>query len=370
MSIDVSLFYFLSVIPFVFGGIAWLKSREIILLEWLLASLACFVVAGLMHFFAVFRQVSDYETWSGRVTSVTFHPEWEEEYQQMRTRTVGSGKDATTEIYYTTEYRTHHEFWSAETTLETLDISQNYYNQIANKFGGKIEKRKVYKSGFHSGDPYIYPCKNLTNWLQPVTTQRLFENRVKAAPSTFSFSRVPEGMRGLYEYPKNEDKFHSDRLMGSADLSVNWLKFDQMNSRLGPEKRVNVIFLGMGATADSMLGEWQRSKWVGGKKNDLIVMWGGLNKKPTWVKVFGWTDSDICKKNIETLVLERGISDEILPDIEQEIRKNYKLKDWDKSFGKIPIDAPMWSIWVFLLVATISQVFIWRNFFTNRLYKY
>ena len=365
MSFDVIWFYVFACIPFVVGGILWVQSREVNWKEWIGNSVLCFVMAAGFHLLAVAGATHDVETWSGHVVRATHYPRWVEEYQQMHTRSVPSGTDSkgnttyTTEIYYTTEYRTHHEHWEADSNINTeIGISRQDFQHMAGIFGS-ISTEQPHKSGFYSGDRNIYVSYNThSGEYFPVTSVRSWSNKIKATPSTFSFSKVPEGMKGLFEYPKNDQPFISDRLLGTAQATVDLLTFDRMNARLGPSKKVNVIMVGMGA-ADSMLGEWQRSKWIGGKKNDVVILWGGNNKKPTWVKVFGWTDQEICKRTLETIVLDNGAVTSTLPLIEKEIKAHYVLKDWEKSFAHISIPAPAWSMWTYFIVMVVTQIALW-----------
>jgi hypothetical protein len=235
----------------------------------------------------------------------------------MHTRQVACGTDRdgntqyTTEIYYTTEHRTHRECWTAYTNIgDSHDVSRAFFGDITQNFGGKITTERPHKSGFDSGDPNAYVAYNKTGYIYPVTSKRSWTNRVKAAPSLFSFSKVPDGSP-VFEWPENPDWLHSQRLLGTAAKDFNLLEVDRMNARLGPRKHVNVILVGFGSK-DISLAELQRAKWVGGKKNDLVICYGD-----TWAKVFGWSDSEICKRDIESIMLER--SPDRLAKIEKEI---------------------------------------------------
>jgi hypothetical protein len=210
------------------------------------------------------------------------------------------------------------------------------------------------------GDPYDYFSDNKTGWVEPITKSVSFENRIKAAPSVFSFVKPPPNT--VFEYPKNNNPFVSDRLLGSAAL-IDILAFDQMNSRLGPRKLVNVIMVGFG-NKGSEYGQMQQAEWVGGKKNDIVITFGGLNKKPDWVFVFGWTEKDIVKRNIESIILEHGAITKTLPLIEEEIKKNYVLKDWSK-FDYIQIEPPTWAYVTYFLLMIVTQCAIWFIFYFN-----
>ena len=96
----------------------------------------------------------------------------------------------------------------------------------------------------------------------------------------------------------------------------------------------------------------QESKWFGGKKNDLVITIGGNSQKPDWCYVFGWTESDLLKQNLQTLILEKGLTDKTLPDIQSEIMKNYQLKDWHK-FDYLDPEIPMSKAWWLILIQVL-----------------
>ena len=148
--------------------------------------------------------------------------------------------------------------------------------------------------------------------------------------------------------------------MGTALATVDILEFDRMNSRLGPHKQVNVILIGFGSR-DSSFAEWQRAKWIGGKKNDLVLCYGGSKDgHPAWAKVFGWSDSEICKRNLETILLQNKIDTKVLPLLEKEITSGYQIKDWS-SFDYLSVEPPTWSYWVFAIVLIVFQLgfYLW-----------
>jgi hypothetical protein len=311
-------------------------------------------MAVAFQFLSVLGMTADEETWSGKVDLATYHPRWVEEYQQMRTRTVGSGKNQRTETYYTTEHRTHHKFWDCNVDYgrgnsNKYRLSEPHYKQIVRAFGGRVVSKRVHKSGFDSGDPNIYVTKNATGVIIPASKTVLFENRVKAAPSLFSFAKVPEGIQ-VHPYPENENWNRSDRLIGVSGVSRE--TWDQMNARLGPRKKVNVILINFGGK-DSKYGHYQQAAWVGGKKNDLV-----LCKGDSWAYVFGWTEKELVKRNLETILLENKLDQEIIPKIEAEIVANYQIKDWDK-FDYITIEPPWWTYLIFIVVLGGAQTGFW-----------
>ena len=54
----------------------------------------------------------------------------------------------------------------------------------------------------------------------------------------------------------------------------------------------------------------------------------------------------------------------ILPAIEEEIRLDYKIKDWSQ-FDYITVEPPTWAYWVMILVMGLTQGGYWYWAMTN-----
>lgn len=352
--------YLMALAPIIAGGILWVKTREFVWQEWLVSSAVGFVTVIALQAIAVASMVADVETWSGEVTEVVKIPRWVEEYQEMHTRTVGSGKDAHTEIYFTTEHRTHPEHWKAARDFgrghtDEIPITQKEHDEIAKQFGGVIVEVRGSRPGFDSGDRNDYHVKNTSGIAFPTTKTAIFENRVRCSPSLFSYQEVPKGSP-VHEWPANPDWKRSGRLLGTA-TRVPIADWDRMCSRLGPRKKVNVIAVGFMPGADSSAAQLQEAKWVGGKKNDLVICYGGDPEHPSWARSFGWTESMLVKRNLETIVMESGFKLETLPLIEEEISKNYVIKNWS-DFDHITVEPPWWAYALMMVVVGVSQTIV------------
>ena len=337
-----------------------------------------------MHATALVGMTSDVETQSGQIVQSKEISAWQEYYEKAIYRT---------ETYYTTDgkgHRTRHtrevfSHWSPRTRWH--DVNWQCYSNISTSYSitrehhYKLEKlfndRQAVKgdrrTGEHNsrmigGDPNDYVSNNKTGYIEPITKHASFENRIKAAPSVFSFVKPPPNT--VFSYPENNNPFNSDRLVGSAIL-LDKLAFDQMNARLGPKKKVNVIMVGF-SNKPSTYGQMQQAEWIGGKKNDIVITFGGKNSKPDWVYVFGWTEKDIVKRDLESIVLKNGVTNETMRLIEEEIVKNYVLKDWSK-FDYIQIEPPTWAYIVYGIVLLISQAgfYVWAfsNFYDKNNYN-
>lgn len=377
-------FWVFALLPIAVGGVLWYRRPDqVIWKEWLGGAGCALLMAGLFQLLASIGMTSDVETWSGHITQTSHYGQWIEEYEQMHTRQVadGTNKDGDTtyrtEIYYTTEHATHYEKWTAHRDFGSYtdeeQVSRETYGEIYQRFGARINSTETQSTthGGHydGGDRNKYITLNNTGYIYPVTTTRRFENRVKAAPSLFSFSKVPTNIQ-VYPWPKNENWMASDRLLGTAPALIDPYKFDCLNSALGPIKRVNVIMVGFGTQGDDY-AHYQQAKWIGGKKNDIVICFGGGTKESPadWSYVFGWSESELVKRNLQSLLIGRPINDDLLPAISEEIQKNYTIKDW-KKFDYISIEPPTWSYWVYISVMVLAQGGLWFWFHINEFEDY
>ncbi len=371
------MLYVIAIFATIVGGVMWMKFKEIKLWEWAVSAGIAFIISGLFHVFIVYGMTGDVETWSGRISYTVRYPKWVEKYQvavyrtETYTTTDGKGRTSTHTrqvfSHYETRYRTHPEHWKMfldfGAAQETHSIGKSRYLSIKSCFGNKIRTTQPSKSGFYSGDRNVYTAYNDTGKLLPVTTRKSWENRIKAAPSVFSYVKVPEGAP-VHEYPENKDIERSNRLLGNTGLDT--YLWDCMNSRLGPTKKVNVIMVGF--KGDSSLAGLQEAKWVGGKKNDLVLCIGynelDNHNVAIWSRVFGWTEREDVKRNLETILIKNPVNNDIIPIIEEEIRKNYTIKDWSK-FDYITLEPPWWSYLVLLLVSGGIQALVLVISFKN-----
>lgn len=361
------LFYLIALIPVFIGGILWINSKEIVWWEWLISSTVALLTSALIHAFALYGMTADVETWSGTIEKAVRYPKWVEQYQEAvyrtETYTDFNGKTSTRRVlsHYETKYRDHPERYEVALYFGSKsfnkNISKSFFQEIKNNWGGEecIKKQKGSRPGFYSGDKNDYIATDMVGYVYPVNQTYRFENKIKAAPSVYSFAPVPESIR-VFEYPQNKNWKQSNRLLGKAKDSVSILEWDRMNSRLGPIKKVNVILIGFDST-DSQIGQYQEAKWIGGKKNDLVLCYGKKDNKICWTYVFGWTEKEIVKRNLETILLKNEINDDIISVIEKEIVENYKIKDWEK-FDYINVEPEPFYYYVLIIIMVVTQSII------------
>lgn len=341
--------YLIALAPLLIGAGLFVANKRVVWWEWLIGTAVAFAVSGAFHYVAISNLTADTETWSGQVTEVIDYPYWEARWTTTETYTDSDGKSHTRTVHHHEVYPEH---WTAPDTLgQEHEISKETYLKLRAQLGGVVNKEKPWKDNFDCGDPLVYHTPNTKGELIPTTATRSFENRVKAAKSLFDFSPVPAGAK-VYAYPGNRNPFASDRLLGATGVKL--IEWDKLNARLGAAKKVNLILVGFGGEPQTA-ALYQESAWLRGRKNDLVLCFGGDPKRPDWATVFGWTESELVKRNLETVLLEKGVD---LPAIESEVRANYTLKDWSK-FDYLTLEVPNWYYYLLLGIMALVQGGYW-----------
>ncbi len=355
------LLYAIAILPVIAGAILWYLRDEVHLIEWIGASAIGLLTAFIFHVIAVHSMTDDVETWSGQVIRATHRPWWHASWWETETYSCGTAKNPRTCTRLVRRTRTYPEMWTVAVSYgeksETYEINKEKFKLICEKFGvDKPSKVAGYRLHMDSGDPYDYIAQNKTGIIIPANEKFHFENRVKAAPSLFSYPKVPDNVG--FPYPISDNWSISNRLLGTARTDFSIEAWDILNSKLGPQKFVNLIAVGFG-DKDSSAAHTLEAKWVGGKKNDLVICYGGDNgEKPSWVYVFGWTEENLVKQNLQTLFLLNKPGDDLIPKIEEEVYNNYKIRNWD-AFDYITVSPPGWAYTLLLFVMAISQAAFW-----------
>lgn len=365
--------YILALFFIALGAIAWLVTKKIVWQEWAGGSIAAILLAGIFHAIAFYGQTSDVEMWRGEVVKVVFYPEWVEEYEVAvyktvtRTRTVNGKTQTYTDrvfSHYEDRYRTHHEYWEAETNINiTPRIGREVFNEIGQRFGGNRIAEQVYKSGFHRGDRNIYFYRNETGWVEPVNDTKRWDNRLKAAPSIYDFAEVSEEqVEQLFEWPNNDNWRVSNTLLGDAG-EIEPLAWDQLAAKLGPTRQANLIFVGFPAGTPSTTAQWQQAYWAGGKKNDVVICVAINNNRAEWVHSFGWSNNAQVWAELNEIMLYNQFNNDILPLIEKAVVSHYERKEWEE-FKHLEVQPPTWVYWVFPLVLLLTQggLYVWFHY--------
>lgn len=331
------IFYLLALIPVFVGCCFWIYNKEFTFWEWMLCVLLSFSSALGFHLIVKFSSNYDTQFVSGKVIKATFHPEWVEQYLVPIYRTVcrSSGKSTycTSQFsHYETRYRTHDKFWDATSDIpSTHVISASKFQEIKKVFKN-LNTEKPYKSGFFSGDPNVYVSYNKTNVVIPINEETTWTNPIKNKSSLFNFSSVSSGdLKKIYEYPKSTNWFVSPRLLGGAKKRIPTKEWDILNTELDKKKKVNLIMVEFPDTLPSDICLTQEAYWKGGKQKDIVLCYRiNADNIVSSAYVFGWTESELLKRNLETLLLTSKIDKSVIPQIKEQVESFYILKDFTK----------------------------------------
>lgn len=363
------------------GAILWIVGKRIIWWEWLAGAASAFLLSGIFHLISAHGMTVDEECWSGQIVSARNFTAWQEYYQEAIYKTetyyTGSGKDRqrhTRRVFshWSPRTRWHQEHWVAYSNINSkYSIDKSHFNKLVKNFGEVHSVRGDRTTGEHNsrmigGDPNDYITENRTGFIEPITETKSFENRIKASPSVFSFVKVPKTIN-VFDWPRSDNPWESNRVMGSAKTMINPRKWDEMNATLGFKHHVNLIVVGLEGDDASLL-QYQEAKWIGGKKNDVVIAYTGNPKKPSNVKVFGWTEKDILKQNIQSYVINNGVNNKLIDFLNQEIPENYVIKDW-KKFDYISIEPAQRYIYMFLFFMIFTQGLLYWYFHENNIDK-
>lgn len=372
------IFYFLALIPIGLGLVAkYIFHKNISWQEWLLATMLAFITAGITHGIVNTTMSKDFEIWSGQVIQAKHYTAWQEyyeeaiyrdeDYEDTETYTDSKGKSRTRTVtktrrvfdHWESRTRWHSDSYDVSTTLNSFSISKSKYEELKKEYKNESSvlgdrTTSEHNSRMIAGDRYDR-ISNAGNVITPITCKRSVENRLlHADKNVYSFAEIPEG-KWIQPYPASSDPFTSNRLINVPTIQIK--DWDILNSTVGPVKKVNLILINF-STSDTSELEYVKSKWIGGKKNDLI-----LCKGVGWTKVFGWSDADICKRNLETILLKNELDKNIIPLIEKEVMDNYEKTNWHK-FDHIAIEPTATSIVVYIIIMLLIQGGVYYYFHT------
>lgn len=386
-------FYVLSLLPILIGGILWVINHKVNLIEWLIGSVCAFILSGFFHLISISGMTDDKYILSGQIVSERQFSRWQEWYEEAiykyvtKYRTVSytdsKGRHRTRRESYqdrvfshwSPRTRWHNEYWTAYSDINTnYSIDKVHFQKLEKEFKHTEQVKGDRETLEHNskmigGDSYDYISTNISNnprYTEPVVEISSFENRIKAAPTVFSFVKVPPNIP-VYNYPYPNNPWVSDRVLGISKQVIDRKKWDELNAILGPKHNINLIIIGFDSL-DSSLLEFQEAKFIGGKKNDLIIAYTSGNNKVNNVKVFGWTESNICKQNINSYIIQNGVNEQLIEFLKEEISNNYKVKDWSK-FDYISLEPDSKYFYWFFGFLILTQGGLYFYFHNNEFVK-
>lgn len=202
---------------------------------------------------------------------------------------------------------------------------------------------------------------------QPVAMTHRYTWYVKAAKNTLFNTQggVVEKFASLLpEYPKRVYDYHYlDRVLAVGvkvpDLK-DWNEQLALALReLGPKRQANVVVV-LANTADQLYLEALRAKWLGGEKNDVVVVLGTPEYPAiAWAGVITWSDSELFKVKLrdDLASLREARVDEVIPVIKADVLAGFKRKEnRDFEYLKKDVKPPVWVLALAGLLGVGSSV--------------
>ena len=316
-------------------------------------------ISALAFFTGKAGKTIDVEIWNGQVTGKERERVSCSHSYSCNCRTVysGSGKDRTSHEECDTCYEHSNDYdWNVMTNVGDLKI-----DRVDRQ--GKTEPERWTKVTVG----------------EPASQAHFFTNYIKAAPDSifhFSDELIAEKFNGkIPDYPKEVYDYY--RFNHVLTVGVPVPDLDKWNNdvanilkKLGPSKQANVIILFVN-TNDPNYEYALRSKWLGGKKNDIVVILG-VTQYPAidWARVMTWSDKEIFKVVLRDRLTEiKEVNrQEVLTAVDEVTTRSFKRKEMkDFEYLADEIDPPMWVIIlaigvIVLLGAYFSTSYQFENF--------
>ena len=246
----------------------------------------------------MFHNRMDMEVWNGEITKkVSEHVSCEHSYS-CNCRSDKDGK-TTCDTCYEHDYDVN---WELENTA-----------------GDDIKIRRVDRQGM------IPPPRWLSAQVGDAVAQtHRFVNYVMGAKDSLFNTKEQKTLIAQYksmipDYPDDVfDYYKINRVLTVGNIQMDDLKRSAWNQQLslmlrplGPRKQVNVIIV-LTTVQDPNFANALRAAWLGGKKNDVVVVVGSSTyPKVDWTRVFSWSDNEAFKIGLADAIQDKGALDPV-----------------------------------------------------------
>jgi len=286
----------------------------------------------------------DTEVWNGQVTSRESHHVSCEHSYQCHCRTDKDGHescDTCYEHFYDVDWTVH------ASTGEAVNIDREDRQ-------GLVEPKR-WDAAF-PGEPFE-SSHHFTNYILANPDSVLLGT--KGDVPRFK-AMIPQYPSEIYNYYYNNPVVNMG--VPNVDLSAwNWLIRD-INKILGPKKQVHIIVI-LVPTNDRAYMLALKDEWVGGKKNDVIVVIGssdGLGDKIDFADVLSWSTNKAMAVDLRDKIQAEGSllnKDSIVRDIGETVNAEFvRMHMKDMKFLMRSFQPSGTSMLVIFILATLISI--------------
>ena len=356
----------LMLLPLIIGIVGMFLSKgRINWKEFLVMEAVVLVVIGTGYLLASMRDISDTEIWSGRVVGKhAAEVSCAHSYSCNCTSSTDANGNTTETCQTCYEHSYDMEYGITTTNGEHLDFA------LEDRQGLTVPERyqRAYKD-------------------EPTAIKHSFNNPLKASPDSILRRRdAKDGFeKWLPPYPSFAydyyyvNRFFSEgfRLPPADEKQWNWALMN-LNADVGLTKQANVI-VGLIKNADPRYEFALEQAWLGGKKNDVIIL-AGVPDYPriAWVRVLSWSNSEDFKVRLrdDLMLLTADRQSQIIDTIKRNVQSGYvrrEFSDFDYLAAAVQpsTTATMWLLGIGLVVCGGLSVYFYKEDpFLTRYEKY
>ena len=211
---------------------------------------------------------------------------------------------------------------------------------------------------------------------EPTAVEYGYTNYIKANPNSILRRTGAAQKFGnlIPKYPEVFDYYRSDEFLfiqvpvsASTKQDAN-MHLRKLNAALGAKKQLNLVIVVV-KTSDLQYVEALRESWLGGKKNDVVVVIGAQDFPVlSFVSVMSWSKSEEMKLAIRDRVMELKTfdSDKILSIIADEVGRKFvrrEMKEYEYLMASV--EPPTWALILILIAGLAASIFSTWFFLTH-----
>ena len=198
---------------------------------------------------------------------------------------------------------------------------------------------------------------------EPAQARSLYQNYIKASPDSL-FHKITSHKYVIPQYPDKVTGYYHHNRVVVVNANINFSsEVNQLLNNflitLGPKKQVNIV--PVFTNYDRDFGESLEQEWIGGKKNDVVIVIGLDKDQRTikWTKVFSWSKSTLVNYEIQDYVMamKEFDPDKFVFGVAGIIDKSFvrrSMKEFE--YLKDSIEPPDWAIVTGIILMLVSVV--------------
>lgn len=200
---------------------------------------------------------------------------------------------------------------------------------------------------------------------EPTAVEHSYTNYIKGNPdSILRRQGYEEKYKGrIPRYPKVYDHYRAERFLvlglSVPDRRETSAKLNALNGEFGAAKQVDIILI-LTNMDDPEYAEAVREAWLGGKKNDVVIVVGAPSfPKLSWVSVLSWSKSEDMKIAIrdKLLAMPTWSGSEALKIIRHEVGNRFVRRRWqDFDYLKSTIEPSVSMQWTLGIVGVLLSI--------------